>query len=111
MAIAAAQSPGIPIPGGATITLPPLAVDGMRARTAPIGPEDVVEEDNGDYYGIEQADKDFACSCVEFLLFLVVVFKPGQGHDQDMMSPVAVKMTPVPGVVSKAIIFHIYTKR
>ena len=68
MAIAAAQSPGIPIPGGATITLPPLAVDGMRARTAPIGPEDVVEEDDGDDYGIEQADKDFACSCADFLL-------------------------------------------
>ena len=59
--------------------------------------------------GIEQADKDFACSCVEFFIGFYF-FKPGQGHDQDMMSPVAVKMTPVPGVVSKATIFHIYRR-
>ena len=48
MAIAATQSPGIPIPGGAMITLLPLAVDGMRARTALIGPEAVAEAGDGD---------------------------------------------------------------
>ena len=50
IAIAVMQSAGIL--GGATTTSPPLLVDGIRARTAPIGPKGVVGEDNGNEYRI-----------------------------------------------------------
>ena len=53
---------------------------------------------------ITELSKLTKISLVLALSFLLVFIflKPGQDHDQDMMSPVAAKMTPVTGVVSKA---------
>ena len=56
------------------------------------------------YTELCEVDEDFSLilALVSAKSCCFLFFKPGHGRDQDIVSPVAVRMTPVTGVVSKA---------
>ena len=56
------------------------------------------------YTELCEVDEDFAfiLALVSAKLCCFLFFRPGHGRDLDIVSPVAAKMTPVTGVVSKA---------